>query len=160
MPKQKDLKRLARTRMDKTGESYTAARARLLAKKDRRAAPPAADPATYPTLAGMSDATIEKRTGRDWRGWVETLDAAGAAAWPHGEIAAHVHEKLGIPGWWSQTVAVGYERIKGLREIGQRRGGAIAHKKLASGQDAEARKAYWGERLTVLAEVVREAAGG
>ncbi|MGH8622719.1 MAG: hypothetical protein ACRET3_11315, partial [Burkholderiales bacterium] len=26
-------------------------------------------------------------------------------------------------GWWSQTVTVGYERIKGLRERGQRRGG-------------------------------------
>ena len=33
MPTQKDLKRLVRGRMKKTGESYTAARARLLEKK-------------------------------------------------------------------------------------------------------------------------------
>jgi hypothetical protein len=26
--------------------------------------------------------------------------------------------------WWAQAVTVGYERIKGLRDIGQRRGGA------------------------------------
>ena len=27
------------------------------------------------------------------------------------------------PSWWTQTVAVGYERIRGLRDRGQRRGG-------------------------------------
>jgi hypothetical protein len=36
MPTQKDLKRLVRARMKKTGESYTAARARLLAKRPPR----------------------------------------------------------------------------------------------------------------------------
>ncbi len=41
----------------------------------------------------------------------------------HTQIAAHVHEKFGVSGWWSQTVTVGYERIKGLREIGQRLSG-------------------------------------
>jgi hypothetical protein len=28
-----------------------------------------------------------------------------------------------VPAWWAQTVTVGYERIRGLREKGQRRGG-------------------------------------
>jgi hypothetical protein len=36
-----------------------------------------------------------------------------------------VNEKFRISGWWSQTVAVGYERIKGLRAIGQRRDGGF-----------------------------------
>jgi hypothetical protein len=36
-----------------------------------------------------------------------------------------VREKYKIPGWWSQTVAVGYERIKGLRAIGQRMDGSF-----------------------------------
>ena len=36
-----------------------------------------------------------------------------------------MHEKYKIPGWWAQTVTVGYERIKGLRAIGQRRSGAF-----------------------------------
>ena len=34
MPKQKDLKRLVRERMAKTGESYTAARAQLITKRN------------------------------------------------------------------------------------------------------------------------------
>jgi hypothetical protein len=34
-----------------------------------------------------------------------------------------VREKYKVPGWWAQTVTVGYERIKGLRAIGQRRSG-------------------------------------
>ena len=36
MPRQKDLKRLVRTRMRKTGEAYTAARAQILRNPERR----------------------------------------------------------------------------------------------------------------------------
>lgn len=134
MPKQKDLKRLTRARMQRTGESYTAARATLLAKKARRSArredaspePPSPAPAAapdYAALAGMSDETVKAKTGCTWERWVMALDYQGAASWSHGEIAAHVHEKYEIPGWWAQMVTVGYERIKGLRAIGQRRDG-------------------------------------
>src|SRR4029453_15099822 len=45
-----------------------------------------------------------------------------AADKPHREIALFV-SSLGTPEWWTQTVTVGYERIKGLRENGQRRDG-------------------------------------
>jgi hypothetical protein len=41
----------------------------------------------------------------------------------HRDIAALVNEKYKVDGWWSQTVTVGYERIKGLRARGQRRDG-------------------------------------
>ena len=34
-------------------------------------------------------------------------------------------EKYKVPGWWAQTVTVGYERIKGLRAVGQRRDGTF-----------------------------------
>jgi hypothetical protein len=139
MPKQKDLKRLARTRMEKTGESYTAARTTLLAKKARRtpaeestppepptAAPqPPVEPPENAALAGVSEKTILAKTGHGWRHWVEALDAKGALDMSHGEIAELVHQTYGISGWWAQTVTVGYERIKGLREIGQRRDGAF-----------------------------------
>jgi uncharacterized protein YndB with AHSA1/START domain len=37
----------------------------------------------------------------------------------------HVRETYKIPGWWAQTVTVGYERIKGLRAVGQRRDGSF-----------------------------------
>ena len=67
MPRQKDLNRLVRARMNKTGEAYTAARANVVKNKrsvrsensgwvaeaDRAAAP---RPSEYAHLAGMSDA--------------------------------------------------------------------------------------------------------
>jgi hypothetical protein len=120
MPAQKDLKRLVRARMQKTGESYTTARAQLLKKKPRTNT---ATPVDYARLAGMSDAVVKAKTGCDWAKWVWSLDRAGADKMPHREIAKLVHEQYKIPGWWSQTVTVGYERIRGLREIGQRRSG-------------------------------------
>ena len=118
MPKQKDFKRRVRARMQKTGESYTTARARLRDKRTSR--PPVA---RYPELAGMSDEAVRAKTGRSWREWVRALDAVGATELPHRDIARHLHEEHGVSAWWSQTVTVGYERIRGLRDKGQRRGG-------------------------------------
>ena len=116
MPKQKDLKRIVRSRMEKTGESYTAARLHVVQKKK-----PAAEPLPdYAALAGMSDAALKNKTGRTWAEWVGILDQWDAAKKPHRDIAEHV-SSLGVPGWWTQTVTVGYERIRGLREKGQRR---------------------------------------
>ena len=132
MPKHKDFKRRARARMQKTGESYTTARQRLLEQRERRSpskeisaavAVMAPDPATLSRLAGIADAAIRTRTGRDWKGWVEALDALGARAMPHGDISALVSRTFEVGSWWAQAVTVGYERIHGLRAIGQRRGG-------------------------------------
>ena len=114
MPRQKDLKRRVRARMQKTGESYTAARFQLLKKHEPRI--------DYAGRAGMSDARMKERTGRTWTEWVDVLDAVRAAEKPHREIARYV-SSLGTPDWWAQTVTVGYERIRGLRERGQRRDG-------------------------------------
>lgn len=69
----------------------------------------------------MSDVSVNKATNRAWAEWVKLLDAAKAAEKPHREIAVIV--SMGTPDWWSQMVTVGYERIRGLRERGQRRGG-------------------------------------
>jgi uncharacterized protein YndB with AHSA1/START domain len=128
MTRQKDLKKKTRARMSKTGESYTAARARLLAKKAAGAPQPLraeTPPSDFASLAGMSDAAVRAKTGCDWKQWVGALDYAGAADWSHRAIAEHVAEKYRLSGWWAQTVTVGYERIKGLREVGQRRSGAF-----------------------------------
>jgi hypothetical protein len=117
----KDRKRIIRRRMQKTGESYTTARAHVISKaKVHHAAAPAVD---HASLAGMSDGKIAANTGRTWREWVLVLDSDNAAAMPHRNIAALVRTKHGVNDWWAQTVTVGYERIKGLREIGQRRSG-------------------------------------
>ena len=72
----------------------------------------------------MSDDKIAAKTGRTWQEWVRVLDADEAAALPHRDIAMLVHQKHRVGDWWAQTVTVGYERIKGLRERGQRRGGS------------------------------------
>ena len=123
MPLDKDFKRLVRGRMQKTGESYTAARAVLRKKPAPPSPAPRPAPPEYATLAGMSDSAVSAKTGRSWAEWVEALDRAGAEQWPHRRIAEWVHQQFKIGDWWGQTVAVGYERIKGLREIGQRRDG-------------------------------------
>jgi hypothetical protein len=128
MPRQKDLKKLIRARMGKTGEAYTAARAQLLKRKavqkTTAASAPNVGPATgYAQLAGMSDAAVKAKTGCTWERWVKSLDHHGAATMPHAEIARLIHEKWKVDGWWSQMVTVGYERIKGLRDRGQRRTG-------------------------------------
>lgn len=112
MPKQKDFKRVVRARMEKTGESYTAARLQIVKKQD----------VDFAALAGMSDDAVQNATGRAWAEWVRRLDSVGAQSKTHREIV-HEVRSLGTPDWWSQMVTVGYERIRGLRDKGQRRGG-------------------------------------
>lgn len=132
MPTNKDFKRLVRTRMTKTGESYTTARAQLLKKqrtpadagrRPRRTAT-AGLPDDYANIAGMSDEAVKAKTGCAWPRWVKSLDHHGAAAMSHREIATLIHDTYELDGWWTQMVAVGYERLRGLRDRGQRRGGA------------------------------------
>src|SRR5881397_3832648 len=122
MTAHKDFKRLVRARMQKTGESYTAARAHFLNQRTVAVRPAAID---YAKLAGRSDSTIKQNTGCTWERWVKALDYVQAHTWSHREIAEYVREKYKIDGWWAQSVTVGYERIKGLRAIGQRRSGAF-----------------------------------
>jgi uncharacterized protein YndB with AHSA1/START domain len=130
MPRNKDLKRLVRSRMKKTGEAYTTARAHITQKpKRRKSAAPAratdvAPKPDYQKMAGMSDAKVKEKTGCDWQRWVHALDGLKADQMAHGEIATLVSEKFKVDDWWSQMVTVGYERIKGLRARGQRRDGS------------------------------------
>ena len=120
MTQNKDLKRAVRARMKKTGESYTSARSQLAKKSSGKSAAKI----DYAALAGMSDAAIKEKTGCSWEKWVKSLDYHGADKLPHREIAKMVSEKFKVGPWWTQTVAVGYERIKGLRARGQRRDGS------------------------------------
>ena len=136
MPRNKDLKRLVRARMSKTGESYTAARAHVLAKPVRSPSPRlrAADAPqdvrrrrrvrTMPSSRASATTRIKAKTGCTWDRWVDALDYPGADKMPHRDIAALVSDKFKIAGWWAQAVTVGYERIKGLRAVGQRRDGS------------------------------------
>jgi hypothetical protein len=112
MTEQKSFKRLVRARMEKTGESYTAARAALLAAEEPQAA-------EGPVLT-MSEDSIRRRTGRGWEAWFDLLDDWGAAERSHREMAAWLVEEHGIGGWDAQSVTVSYERARGLRAVGER----------------------------------------
>jgi uncharacterized protein YndB with AHSA1/START domain len=114
MTRHKSFKVLVRRRMEKTGESYTAARASLLGGEE-----PAG--AQKPPLA-TSDEAIRERTGRGWEEWFDLLDDWGAAERTHREIARWVAGQLGVDplAWNAQAVATSYERARGLREVGQK----------------------------------------
>jgi hypothetical protein len=155
MPKQKDLKRVVRARMQKTGESYTTARLHLVRKQVPEPTP------DYAALARLSDESVKKATGCEWSKWVFALDKAGGKEMSHPELAAHISKKYKIPGWWTQMVAVGYERIRGLRAHGQQRSGdwsvsksktvAVPLAKLYLAFSNARRRAKWlpGVKLTV-----------
>jgi hypothetical protein len=102
-----------RARMDKTGESYTAARAVLLAGEEPKAT-------EQPPLL-TSDERIRQRTGRGWEEWFDLLDDWGAAERTHREIARWVADQLGIGPlvWDAQAITSSYERARGLREVGE-----------------------------------------
>jgi pimeloyl-ACP methyl ester carboxylesterase len=144
MTRQNSFKRLVRARMDKTGQSYTAARATLLAGTEAKAG-------DGPALT-MSDDAIRRRTERGWEQWFDLLDAAGAIEWPHREIARWLRDEQAIAGWDAQSVAVSYERARGLRAVGERpRGFSVTAQKTVAAPveelfDAfvdESRRALW-----------------
>ena len=74
MTTQKSFKRLVRARMEKTGESYTAARAQLLSANG---GDPSAEAGGGVQLTA-SDEVIQRRTGRGWEEWFDMLDEWGA----------------------------------------------------------------------------------
>ena len=117
MTTQKSFKRLVRTRMEKTGESYTAARAMLLAADEPK-------DTERPRLA-TSDEEIRRRTGRGWEEWFNLLDDWGAQDRTHREIARWVAEQQGIEplAWNAQAIAGTYELARGLRVPGERADG-------------------------------------
>ncbi len=119
MTEHKSFKRLVRARMEKTGESYTSARAKLLR---------AADPAGFDGVKlSTSDETIRQRTGRGWEEWFELLDEWGAPGRPHRETARWLAEQQGLHplAWNVQAVAGSYERARGLRAVGEKDDGFV-----------------------------------
>lgn len=135
MTVQKSFKRLVRVRLAKTGESYTAARAQLLAGADE-----GSTGEEVPWLACPDD-RIRERTGRGWEEWFDLLDSWGAESMGHTEIARRVAELRGIHvlGWDAQAVATSFERSRGMRAVGQRIGRdgfvASASKTMAAGAE-------------------------
>lgn len=117
MTRQRSFKHLVRTRMAKTGESYTAARAVLLAAQDV--------PSGAQSVLATSEETIRERTGRGWEEWFDLLDEWGAADKSHREIARWVAEQQGVVplAWNAQAVVGSYERARLGRAVGEKEDG-------------------------------------
>jgi hypothetical protein len=111
MTAQKSFKRLVRSRMEKTGESYTTARLRLLQGGD--------EPARI--SLSTDDATIRERTGRGWEEWFDLLDEAGGAGMSHREMARWLAEREGehVLAWNVQAIVGSYERARKGRQVGE-----------------------------------------
>ena len=105
MTRQKAQKRATRARMAKTGESYTAARRHVVKPREDLSE----------VELPQSDAAVRQNTGRTYRTWFRLLDEWGAKGRKHGEIAGYLMDEQGVPGWWAQTITVGYERARGMR---------------------------------------------
>jgi hypothetical protein len=120
MTRQKTFKRRVRERMAKTGESYTAARRMLIANGDR---PEAAGAEFEPPVA---EERMVEATGRGWQAWFEILDDWNATGHNHTDIARWLMDEHDVPGWYSQSLTVGYEQARGLRAPGQRKDGFAA----------------------------------
>jgi hypothetical protein len=112
MTSEKKFKRRVRERMSKTGESYAAARSQVAHKRDRVEA---ARGRLGDTSERPADASVETATGRRWDPWFSILDRWGARQRKHGEIAAFLVDEHGVPSWWAQSIAMWYERSRGMR---------------------------------------------
>jgi len=117
----KTFKRRVRERMSKTGESYTSARSEIVQKRERNNA--ARTRLTTAAEDLMADAKLKAATGRDWKTWISLLDRWGARDHKHAEIARYLMDEHKVPGWWAQTITVGYERTTGLRLKHQQKDG-------------------------------------
>ena len=66
----------------------------------------------------LTDQAVKEATGRDWKGWMSALDAAGGKELSHKELVAQLAREV-ESGWWQQSIAVAYEQSRGMRVLGQ-----------------------------------------
>ena len=132
MTAHKSFKRLVRTRMDKTGESYTAARAALLGPKPAGA-----------TVLATSDATIRERT---IAAPVEEVYAALT-----GGLADLTYRSGTAPRSAHYDTPDGTSRVHvTLAAVGGRTKVSVEQARLADAPAADKAKAYWREHLGTL----------
>jgi uncharacterized protein YdhG (YjbR/CyaY superfamily)/uncharacterized protein YndB with AHSA1/START domain len=66
----------------------------------------------------VTDRAVKEATGRDWKGWMRALDAAGAGELNHKQLVAHLAREVEST-WWQQSIAVAYEQAHGKRVVGE-----------------------------------------
>jgi hypothetical protein len=144
MTTQESFKKRVRARMARTGERYTTARRVLLEQAARREdiARAGGAPRAWVSPPEHADAAVREATGHGWDEWVERIEADPVAARGHTAVAAWLVEQHGVPGWWAQSVTLGWERITGRRLPGQMADGTFtANRQRTTTVDATALRA-------------------
>jgi hypothetical protein len=75
---------------------------------------------------GISSEAVQAKTGKGWEEWAAVLDKEKADKLPHKAIAELLNQKYELSNWWSQMVTVGYERMRGLRQVHETKQGFVA----------------------------------
>lgn len=94
---------------------------RVMAKKTtpRKSAAPVDE-----KIAGVTTATVKEKTGKSWKQWFAVMDRKKCHELTHPEIVAYLRNGRDVSHWWAQTITVGYEQARGLREEHQKCDGA------------------------------------
>lgn len=109
MTRNESFKRRVRERMAHTGEKYNAARRVLLEQATAR------DGRDWVAEPEHTDEVVRTNTGRGWDEWRALIDAWSGHGDGHAAVAAWLQSEHAVPGWWAQSVTVGWERITGRR---------------------------------------------
>jgi uncharacterized protein YndB with AHSA1/START domain len=72
------------------------------------------------------DETVIAKTGKSISQWYAILDEFDGPRKGHKAMADHLAKGYGLDLWYSQNITVGYERERGIRELGQRSDGFFA----------------------------------
>jgi hypothetical protein len=106
-------------------------------------------PAAQPAKARViSDASVEKATGKPSDHWFKVLDAFAKkqSGHDHKNAAAFLHAEHGVPEWWCQMVTVLYERERGHRATHERPDGfSVSVSRTMGVPIAELYRAWTGE---------------
>lgn len=113
----------------------------------------------------ISDAAVQKATGKSWAEWFQRLDAADASKLDHKGIVAILRERHGLGPWWRQMVTVEYERARGLRKVYETPRGfqvgvsrtfaAPVARVYAAWQDKRTRSAWLGDCTLTIRKATR-----
>jgi len=123
MTDQSKLKRAARTRAKKTGESYASARRQVTNKLDRERSNASRKAAALArgghATGSVTEARCIEKTGHGFDHWFAILDRFGAVKNGHTAAARHLGEEHGVSAWYCQAITVAFERARGIRELNQ-----------------------------------------
>ncbi len=117
------LKKRVRSRAERTGESYAAARRQVVAKLDAereaKTRSTAEQARQAPATGAVSEERCREKTGHGFDHWFRVLDRFGARKEGHTKAARHLLEEHQVSAWYAQAITVAYERAHGLREVNQ-----------------------------------------